>query len=137
MHRVVLIDPRHDRRAVMRLFLGQCTNVVTVGDAASLSAAETEIREGFADVVVLEIQMPVPEGLATIEALHQHFPNLHIVVCTFHDDAGTKAAATAAGADGYVMKPFSARDLEQFFDRLPLLIGEPAFAPVDAAAPPA
>jgi DNA-binding NarL/FixJ family response regulator len=131
-HRVVLLDPRDDRRGVMRLFLGQCPSVLVVGDAGNLADAEREIREGFADVVLLEIQMPVPEGLATIGLLREHFPAVHVVVCSFHEDPATKEAATAAGADGYIIKPFNARDLQQFFDGLPMPQRSGASATSDA-----
>ena len=133
-HRVVLLDPRDDRRGVMRLFLGQCPSVLVVGDAANLTDAEREIREGFADVVLLEIQMPVPEGLATIGLLREHFPAVHVVVCSFHEDPATKEAATAAGAGGYITKPFNASDLQQFFDSLPLPEGTAASVTTDATS---
>lgn len=136
-HRVVLLDPRADRRGVMRLFLGQCPSVLVVGDAGNLTDAEREVREGFADVVMLEIQMPVPEGLATIGLLRQHFPAVHVVVCSFHEDPATKEAATAAGADGYITKPFNASDLQSFFDGLPMPERRPAAATEGSDSTPA
>jgi DNA-binding NarL/FixJ family response regulator len=109
--RVVLIDPRPDRRALMALLVEQCPGLRMVGMAANLEQAETEIREYGAHVAIVEIQMPVEEGLRTIQALHDEFPDLRIVVCSFHDDAATREAALTHGADAYLNKPLSARDL--------------------------
>ena len=55
--------------------------------------------------------MPVPEGLATIGALRERFPDLRIVVCSFHDDAATCESARMRGADGYLTKPIQIDDL--------------------------
>ncbi len=109
--RVVLIDSRPDRRAVMNFLVGRCPSLTVVGLADSLEEAETQIREAQADVALLEIQMPVPEGLATIGALRQAFPDLRIIVCSFHLDAATRDEAQVRGANGYLIKPVSIRDL--------------------------
>jgi DNA-binding response OmpR family regulator len=61
--------------------------------------------------VVLEIQLPVTQGLDTISALRDEFPALPIIVCSFHHDATRKRAALARGADAYLGKPLSPRDL--------------------------
>ncbi|MDQ1370270.1 MAG: two-component system, NarL family, response regulator DesR [Acidimicrobiaceae bacterium] len=109
--RVVLIDPRPDRRAVMNFLVGRSPALTVVGLAGSLEEAERHIRDEHADVAVVEIQMPVPEGLATISALREAFPDLRIIVCSFHLDAATRDEAQQRGADGYLIKPISIRDL--------------------------
>lgn len=109
--RVVLIDPRPDRRAVMNFLVGRSPALTVVGLAGSLEEAERQIRDEHADVAVVEIQMPVPEGLATISALREAFPDLRIIVCSFHLDAATRDEAQQRGADGYLIKPISIRDL--------------------------
>jgi CheY-like chemotaxis protein len=112
--RVVLVDSRSERRAVMRRVveqaLGADTVVAQVGsEAEALAAAERRL----ADAAVVEIQMPIADGLSVIAALRAARPSLLIVVCTFHADRLTQAQATEAGADSYLVKPFSARDLRR------------------------
>ena len=75
-----------------------------------VSALEAVARLG-ADAVVLEVQLPVAQGLDAISALRHDFPSLAIIVCSFHGDAATKQAASARGADGYLVKPLSPREL--------------------------
>ena len=110
-HRVVLIDPRQDRRALMRQLLEQSADLKIVGMAASLAEAETQIRTEKATVAVVEIQMPVEDGLAAIASLRGQFPVLRIAVCSFHNDPATREAALVGGADAYLSKPPTARDL--------------------------
>jgi DNA-binding NarL/FixJ family response regulator len=124
VRRVVLIDSRPERRAIMGMLVDQCPGLITVGVAADLVGAETQIREQRVDVAIVEIQMPVAEGLATIRALREQFPQLRIVVCSFHDDAATRQAAQMHGADAYLSKPLSARDLFALtVDPDPCLVG--------------
>jgi CheY-like chemotaxis protein len=109
--RVVVIDGRPDRRQLMSYVVEQADHVTVVGYAdGPVSALEAVGRLG-ANAVVLEIQLPVTQGLDTISALRDDFPALAIIVCSFHADATTKRDALARGADAYLLKPLSLRDL--------------------------
>lgn len=114
--RIVLIDPRSERGAVTRLLIRGCPTLAVVGLAADLGAAAVQIRAEHADAALVEIQMPVTEGLAAIAALREGFPELRIVVCSFRDDAATRAAAQEAGADGYLKKPLEVSALLRLVD---------------------
>ena len=111
--RVVLIDPRPERRALMRVVVetGERGGIV-VAEAATAKGAIGALDDSDVDAAVVEIQMPVAEGLKTIAALRTDHPSLVIVVCSFHDDASTRREAFVAGADGYLSKPVSPRDLQ-------------------------
>jgi DNA-binding NarL/FixJ family response regulator len=109
--RVVLIDPREERRAVTNVLVERCPTLTVVGLAAGLDEAESQIRLEHADLALVEIQMPVAEGLVTIAALRDKFPGLRIVVCSFHNDAETRESARSRGADGYLTKPLEIADL--------------------------
>lgn len=111
IQRVVLVDPRQERRAITSLLVERCPQLSAVGLAGSLAEAETRIRAEQADIAIVEIQLPVTEGLVTIGALRELFPDLRIVVCSFHDDAATRDAARRHGADGYLTKPFRVEEL--------------------------
>ena len=109
--RIVLIDPRPERRAITCLLVERCAALTVVGQAAGLDEAEAQVRAELADAALVEIQMPVALGLVTIAALRQRFAELRIVVCSFHDDPATREAARAHGADGYLGKPLRIADL--------------------------
>jgi CheY-like chemotaxis protein len=112
--RVVLIDSRSERRAVMRRVVEQALGVDTVvAQVGSEAEAVAAVERRLADAAVVEIQMPVADGLSVIAALRAVRPSLLIVVCTFHADRHTKEQAAEAGADSYLVKPFSARDLRR------------------------
>jgi DNA-binding NarL/FixJ family response regulator len=109
--RVVAIDSRNERRHVMRGLLELCVESAEIGEADSREAAIEIVGRCRPDVVVLEIAMPLQEGLDTITALRLLSPAPRIVVCSFHHDAVTVAAALDRGADAYVTKPASSTEL--------------------------
>jgi DNA-binding NarL/FixJ family response regulator len=103
--RVVAVDSRKERRQVMRQFLERSFEPGEIAEAGSRSEAVDMVGRCRPDVVVLEIQMPIQEGLDTITDLGRMSPRPRIVVCSFHHDAGTVVAALERGADAYVAKP--------------------------------
>ncbi len=112
--RVVVIDDRQDRRQLMSYVVEQAgDDVSVVGYADGPVSAVEAVDRLHANVAVLEIQLPVIQGLDTISALREDFPALQIVVCSFHQDGTTKRAARARGADAYLVKPLSPRELHR------------------------
>lgn len=110
--RVVVIDDRQDRRQIMRHVVELSDKSVSVvGFADSCDTAVQAVDRLDANAVLLEIQLPISEGLAAISALRDDRPGLRIVVCSFHNDSQTREAALARGADAYLTKPLSPRDL--------------------------
>lgn len=109
--RVVAVDSRNERRHVMRRLLELCVDTVKIGEADSREAAIELVGRSRPEVVVLEIAMPLQEGLDTIAALRLLSPPPRIVVCSFHHDTVTVQAALDRGADAYVNKPASSAEL--------------------------
>lgn len=108
--RVVAVDSRSDRRQVIRRLLEEC-EPGQIAEADSREAAIELVARCHPDVVVLEVAMPLEEGLDTITALRLISPPPRIVVCSFRHDAVTIQAALDRGADVYVTKPIGSADL--------------------------
>ncbi len=109
--RLVVIDGRQDRRQLMTYVLEQTGDVSVLGYADGPVSAVEAVGRLRANAVILEIQLPVAQGLDTISALRDDFPALAIIVCSFHANAATKRAALDRGADDYLVKPLNLRDL--------------------------
>jgi len=109
--RIVTVDPRGERRLVMRRLLEHSFQPGEIGEADSREAAIELVGRCHPDLVVLEIQMPLEVGLDTIGALRRMSPRPRIVVCSFRHDAATVAAALDRGADAFVAKPVGLAEL--------------------------
>ena len=117
--RVLVIDSRSERRELMRYVIQLISTPVTVvGFAEDPDGAVAAVERLRPDVALVEIQLPVTRGLATIAALRGCSPTLRIIVCSFHHEALTRQQAADAGADAYLVKPVSPRDLDALL-RLP------------------
>lgn len=135
--RVVLVDGRPERRRLVRQVLeGTGLMATVIGEADSQPAALALLDQHDADLVILEIQMPVQEGLGTVAALRDRFSRLRIVVCSFHRDVATKARALDQGADAYLDKPVSAEDLKAVLGRLFADFGPQRQSPLEGSPSP-
>jgi two-component system response regulator NreC len=82
-----------------------------VGEAANGHEAMQSIAESDPDVVVMDISMPIMNGIDTTQELSQRAPKAKAVLLTRHDDDQYVLAALRAGARGYVLKSQAATDL--------------------------
>jgi DNA-binding NarL/FixJ family response regulator len=112
--RIVLVDIRPERRALMCKVLDLAlASGTVVAQVASASDAIAAVEGHGAGVAVVEIQMPLAVGLAVVAELRAAYPTLLIVVCTFHHDRATQRQAVDAGADAYLLKPVTGRELRK------------------------
>ena len=117
--RAVVVDSRSERRQQIRYLLERSFGPAEIAEADSGPAAIELVDRFHPDLVVLEIQMPLQEGLDTIAALHLGSPRPRIVVCSFHRDAATIQGALDRGADAYLTKPVNSADFGAALGPLP------------------
>lgn len=97
MHTILIVDDHAGiRAAVCELFHSALTSVIC-GEAENGAEAIEKARDLKPDLVVLDLSMPVMDGLETARVLHQLFPAIPIVMLTAHYMEGTKQAAQEVG----------------------------------------
>ncbi len=91
-----------------------------VHQAYSAAQAEELLRSIHPDLMILDIMMPDVDGLTLIRRLRRDpaHTGTPIIVSSAKFLAEDRAAAMEAGANAYLSKPFSARDLKEAIDRL-------------------
>jgi CheY-like chemotaxis protein len=102
--RVLLVDDARDIRVLLRRVLNADGSYVVVGEAVDGQAAIALADQLTPDVVVLDLAMPVMDGLEALPILRHKLPNAKIVVLSGFDGARMKQPALLAGADAYVEK---------------------------------
>jgi DNA-binding NarL/FixJ family response regulator len=79
-----------------------------VSDGGALVAAVASIQP---DVIVLDISMPVLNGLEAARRISKQFPHIRLVFLTMHEDRDLMLEAFRAGAAGYLLKRSAASEL--------------------------
>jgi DNA-binding NarL/FixJ family response regulator len=109
--RVLLADDhRLLREAFVKLLEPTCDVVGTVGDGRALLAAAPELRP---DIVVLDVGMPLLNGLDAARQLRRLVPDVKVIFLTVNEDPDLAAEAFRAGASGFVLKGSAASELLQ------------------------
>jgi DNA-binding NarL/FixJ family response regulator len=112
--RVLLADDhRMLREAFAQILQPKCEVVGAVGDGRALLAAAKELKP---DVVVLDISMPLLNGLDAARQLGRKMPQVKIVFLTINEDPDMAADAMRAGASSYLLKSSAASELLQAID---------------------
>ena len=101
---VLIVDDDPLVRSALSLMLGGQSDVRVVGEAPDGQAGLAAARELRPDVVLMDIRMPVLDGLAaTVELCGSPEPP-HVIVLTTFDADDYVLRALAAGADGFLLK---------------------------------
>ncbi len=93
---------------VARLLATECNVVGTATDGQQALEAAQDLKP---DVLVLDISMPVMNGIETAHRLKEAGAKARIVFLTVHDDPNYTREALETGALGYVLKPRIASDI--------------------------
>ena len=108
-HRILLADDHAIVVEALRSLLSESYDVVgVVPDGRALLTEAAKLRP---DVIVLDVGMPLLNGLDAGERLKQLLPNVKLVFLTMKDDPNLAAAALNLGTVGYVLKHSAASEL--------------------------
>lgn len=103
--RVVVVDDNGALRNQMHAILHQAGAMV-VGEASDGRLALGAIRRLHPDIVILDLQMPVMDGLEVLQELRDRSIDVAVLVAGVADDKDMIRRAFELGALGYVTKPF-------------------------------
>ena len=104
MTRILLADDHAILRDGIRALLAADSDFDVVGEAGNGAEVLALLETTPADVMLMDVQMPVLDGLATVPELRRRFPEVRVRVLTMLDHENYVARMLEAGASGYVLK---------------------------------
>ncbi|XVU25650.1 response regulator [Actinoplanes sp. CA-054009] len=102
--RVVVADDQQLVREGLTALLDLVDGVIVVGAAADGEQALLMVAEHKPDVVLMDLRMPVLDGITATARIRDQHPGVAVVVLTTYADDESIAGALAAGARGYLTK---------------------------------
>ena len=104
MTRIVLADDHTILRDGIRALLSAEADLEVVGEASNGTEVLAILETIPVDVVLMDVQMPVLDGFATMPELRRRFPEVRVLALTMLDHENYVARMLEAGALGYVLK---------------------------------
>ena len=109
--KVLIADDHALMRDGVRLVLNDADGISVVGEARTGTDVVPMVTRTNPDVVLLDMRMPGMDGLACLDALQKHHPNVKVIVFSAIDARDQIEAALVRGAAGYVVKTVNPADL--------------------------
>ncbi len=101
---VLLVDDHPVVRQGLRSMLATTTHLNIVGEAENGEDALVKVEEYAPQVVLIDIHMPVMDGLTATRRIKEKFPRTSVVVLTLYNNEQYVIEAVKAGAAGYLLK---------------------------------
>ncbi len=111
--RILLVDDHTVVRKGLRTFLKYDPELEVVGEAANGAEALTRARELKPDVVLMDLLMPVMDGIQATAAIRRELPEIEVLALTSVLEDASVVGAVRAGAIGYLLKDTQAEALCQ------------------------
>ncbi len=89
-----------------------------VGTANNGQEAIDIVKKGRVDIIIMDINMPVMDGIDATEIISETFEKTKVLIMSMHNKAGYIQNAIKAGASGYILKNTTPDELEEAIDRV-------------------
>ena len=112
--RILIVDDSVVMRTLLRSVVSADASLEVAGTAADGESALQAIERLLPDLVLLDVEMPVMDGLATLRSLHTRGHRVPVIMCSALTQRGARVTveALACGAADYVTKPAGQADRE-------------------------
>jgi len=111
--RIIIVDDHGVVRQGLRMFLGLDPELEVIGEAADGAEGLRLTRELKPDVVLMDMLMPVMDGIAATAAIRRELPDTEVIALTSVLEDASVVGAVRAGAIGYLLKDTEADELRR------------------------
>ena len=111
MINVLLADDHRIVRESLRFILEAPDDLQVAALASNGQEAVEQARQGCPDVAVIDVSMPVMDGIETARQIHTNCPNTQILMLSMHNTPEYVLRALKAGAAGYMLKDAAGNEL--------------------------
>ncbi len=109
--RIIVVDDHKIVRDGLSSLIEKQPNMELIGQAKDGREALAMVRSKRPDVVVMDVSMPVLNGIDATRAILEEFPATKVIILSMHSDKRFVSGALQAGASGYLLKECAFKEL--------------------------
>lgn len=113
MVKVLVVDDQPILRESLKFIIEQDPEIGVVGCAANGKEAFELCQTTIPDVVLMDLMMPICDGVAGTELIKSKYPSVKVLILTVYGDHENVAKALKKGAEGYILKDIEPHGLRQ------------------------
>lgn len=118
MIKIFAYDDSKERLESLRYLIAMSDNMEYLGDAPCCELVEVEMKDYNPDVVLMDINMPVVDGIEGLRIIKSKFPHIKVLVQTAFDDSDKIFQSISNGASGYILKSDNPRKILQAIEEV-------------------
>lgn len=111
MVKILICDDQDMIREGLSLILSSNPELSVIGTAEDGARAIEMIEANAPDLVLMDLKMPIMDGIQATESIKRRFPQVKVLVLTTHSDDEWLFEAIRSGANGYLLKDAPSEDL--------------------------
>ncbi len=104
MNRILIVDDHPLFRDALREYLSQEPDFQIVGEAGNLREAIRSVGRLSPDLVLTDLTMPDAHGVEAVTEIKRYYPDVTVIVISFHHEDEYQHRCRKAGAAGYIVK---------------------------------
>jgi DNA-binding NarL/FixJ family response regulator len=109
--KVLVYDDNEVLRASMEALIAGEDDLELMAVMPNAETVETDVRSMLPDVVLMDIDMPVVNGVLAVKKIRRILPDLPVIMLTIFDDNENIFNAICAGASGYILKRYATEEI--------------------------
>jgi DNA-binding NarL/FixJ family response regulator len=111
MTKVIIVDDQAMVREGLRMILSLHEEIDIIGEAANGEELLTLLKDMLPDVILMDIRMPVMDGLETLKIVKETYPDVKVIILTTFNEDEYIFNGLKFGADGYILKDSSSKEI--------------------------
>jgi DNA-binding NarL/FixJ family response regulator len=104
MIKILIVDDQDAVRKGLKMQLSLEADLLVVGEAENGRQALEMVLTIKPDVIILDLEMPVMDGLSTLEILRKEHPGIPVIMLSIHDCLDDRLRSKIEGANAFVVK---------------------------------
>lgn len=111
--KVAIADDHKIFRKGVILSLKPYTNIQFVLEAENGEELIQGVEAAMPDIILMDLKMPVKDGIETTKYINKHFPSIRILILTMYEDERFVGHLMDSGANGYLLKSTDPEEIKQ------------------------